>query len=212
MEQHEILRIPMTDSIFDELDEAYVGEKETAHDFVWGLVRHLCKDAKLGKLNKICQINSIKDGVPFVESVKLKGMTLEELPSNPDWIPQNMELEDIKYFEHSISDKTLKYLKVYGSFTKLRHDKYGTALEIDNERKLETLEKGNAKPELIEDAKKGFSESSERFQKAIPKCLEEVVFNAIYPSIHKKVTENVEKMFDKENEQFYPKEAAVKKA
>lgn len=201
----------MTDSIYDELDDAFIDEKQTAHDFVWGLIRHLCKDAKLGKLNKICQVNIIKDGAPSTEAVKLKGLTLDELPSDPNWIPRNMELEDIKYFEHSISDKTLKYLKLYGSFTLLRHTRYAESLDEDSARKVQKLEDDQVDPKQIEEAKKGFSEASQKFKDSFPKCMEEVIFNAVYPSIHKKVTENVEKMFDKENEEFYPKKEAAPK-
>lgn len=212
MEEHHILKIPMTDTIFDELDDAYIDEKQTAHDFVWGLIRHLCKDAKLGTLNKVCQINIIKDGAASTDSVKLKGLTLDEIPSNSNWIPRNMELEDIKYFEHSISDKTLKYLKVYASFTNLRHVRYAESLDEDNARKIQNMENEKTSPELIAEAKSGFEKASEKFREAMPKCIEEVIFNAVYPSIHRKVTENVEKMFDKENEEFYPKEKAVKTA
>jgi len=199
--EHQIIRIPMVDTIFEELDDAFIGEKETAHDFVWRLIRDLCKDAKMGKLNKVCSVNVIKNGKPEQESVKLKEVNLEELSSNPDWIPKNIDKDDVKYFEHKVTDKTWEYLHLFSSFTLLRHKKYGESLEAENNRKLADMEKDpNMKKELLEDARKNFGESVEKFHDIVPKCLEEVVFSAIYPKINHHVNQNIDKGLDKENE------------
>ena len=204
--EHQIIRIPMVDSIYEELDDAFIGEKETAHDFVWRLIRELCKDAKMGKLNKVCSVNVLKDGKPQQDTVKLKEVNLEEITSNPDWIPKNIDKDDVKYFEHKVTDKTWEYLKLFSSFTLLRHKKYGESLEAENDRKLADLEKNaNMKKEQIEDARKNFDETVEKFKGIIPKCLEEVVFSAIYPKISQHVNQNIDKALDKENEELYPK-------
>lgn len=207
--EHKIIKIPMVDTIYEELDDAFIDEKETSHDFVWRLIRDLCKDAKMGKLNKICSVNVLKDGKPQQESVKLKEIELEELPSNPDWIPKNIDKDDVKYFEHKVTDKTWEYLNLFSSFTILRHQKYGESLEIENNKKLAKMEQDpNIKKELLEDARKNFGESIEKFNGIVPKCLEEVVFSAIYPKISQYVNQNIDKALDKENEELYPKKAA----
>ncbi len=205
--EHQILRIPLIDTIYDELDDAFIEEKQTAHDFVWGLVRDLCKDAKLGKLNKICNVNEIKDGKPQQRNIKLKEVTLQELSSNPEWIPKESDREEIKYFEHKVTDKTMEYLKLFGSFTILRHEKYADSLQEENDKNLVKMcEDPNTNEKIIENARESFEKSHKRFIELLPSCLEEVVYAAVYPKIHAHVTQHVSKIFDKENEEMYPKE------
>lgn len=211
MEEHTIIKIPMPDSIFDELDDAFVDDpKITAHDFVWLQVRALCKDAKLGKLNKTCNVNVMKDGMQAQEQIKLRGYKLPEAPSDAKWIPPNMEKDEVKYFEHKVTDKTFEYLKLYCSFAILRHTEYADSIEEDNNRKIAELEA--KKDKNVAEIKENYGKAIVKFREAAPKCFEEILFNSVYPHIHKKVTENIEVEFDKENEEMYPKEKAAKTA
>lgn len=211
MEEHTIIRIPMPDSIYEELDDAFVDDpKITAHDYVWLQIRSLCKDAKLGKLNKTCTVNVIKDGIQTQDHVKLRGLELPTPPHDAKWMPKNMEKNEVKYFEHKVTDKTYEYLKLYCSFTVLRHTKYADSIEDDNNRKIAELEA--KKDKNIAETKENFSKGIVKFREAVPKCFEEILFNSVYPYIHKKITENVETEFDKENEEMYPKEKAAKTA
>ena len=206
--EHQILKIPMPDSVFDELEEAYMSnEKETSHDFIWGLIRGLCRDAKLGKLNKMCTINIIKDGAPAQEQVKLRGFELVQAESYSDWIPENLEKDEIKYFEHKVTDKTIEYLKLFCSFAILRHTKYSDSIEEDNERKLAKMIQNKATDSQIQDAKENSDKALTKFRETTPKYFEEILYNTVYPQVHRKITENVDKEFDKENEEMYPKEA-----
>ena len=207
----DLVKIPMPDSIFDELDDAFVGEKESAQDFVWGLIRNLCKDAKLGKLNKVCTVNAIKDGVQVQEQIKLKGFELDIVPSDPYWIPQNIDKEDIKYFEHKVTDKTMEYLRLYASFAVLRHKKYADSIEAENNKKLDKMMVDKVDPKITDEAKENYSAAVKKFREGTPKCLEEIVFNSVYPSIHQKVNDNIDKELDKENEEMYPKEDKTSK-
>ena len=59
----------------------------------------------------------------------------------------------------------------------------------------------NAKPELIEDAKAQFKKTMELFEKGRPKCLEQVIYNAVYPAIYKKEMEDLDNVIHKEPEQ-----------
>ena len=49
-----ILKVPMLDTFFEELDDAFIDEDGSAHDFIWGELKKLCRDAKMGKLQKRC--------------------------------------------------------------------------------------------------------------------------------------------------------------
>lgn len=201
------LRIPMLKDFFEELEDAFIDQKESAHDFIWGKMRELCADAKLGKLNRSCTYNTIENGAPKQEIQKLRGLELEELPSNPNWLAQNMQDEEVQYFEHSVTDKTMEYLKLFASFAILRHEKFGEAIEAENEKALAKL----TDPKVIEETIEKQKEAMKSYYESRPTCVEEAVFNSIFPAIYKHVAENVGKMFDKENEELYPKEEAVPK-
>lgn len=205
--EHQIIKIPMIDTVFEELDDAFVDQKQTAHEFIWGLIRKLCSDAKHGKLNKSCIVNIIKDGIQDKEDIKLKEVDLVEPEIDESWIPKNMDREDVKYFEHKVTDKTMEYLKLYCSFAILRHEKFGDSIEKSNNERIEKLEKDNAAPKMIEDAKESNAKTISKFRETAPKCLEEIIYASVYPSIIKSVNDNIDKMFDKENEEMYPKVA-----
>lgn len=205
------IRIPMSDLFYEELEDAFIDEKETADDFIWHELRALCKDAKLGKLKKSCTINVLKDGVQQQEIIKIRGLELVEFESNTSWIPKNLELDEVKYFEHQVTDNTLKYLMLFASFTELRHRKYIDSLIQHNENLYTEMCKKNKNPNVLSEARKTFDQTTKNYKDAIPTCLEEILFNAIFPKIHEKVSNNVDKAFDKENEELYPKEESVKK-
>lgn len=196
----------MLDTFYEELDDAFIDEKESAHDFIWGQLKKLCRDAKMGKLQKSCVVNTIKDGKQQQETLKLRGLELIEVPSNPAWIPEKLEASDLKYFEHSVTDKTMEYLKLYASFSVLRHDKYGDSLVEDQKKKVAELMLNKADQKIIDDAKKTMEDTQENFKKGRPECIEQILYTALYQPISQKVLANVDRELDKENEELYPKE------
>lgn len=206
MSDHVIVRVPLTDLIFEELDDAFVGEKETSHDFIWGLLRKLASDGKMGKLNKSCTFSTIKDGQQIQDVVKLRGLELEELPSNPQWISKTMEEDEVKHFEHKVTDKSWEYLKLFASFALLRFDKLGEAVKEENAKAIEKMIKNNKSVEDVKEAQKKQTEGLEKYLESRPKCIEETIYNNIYPAVYRKVVDNVDVSLDKENEELYPKE------
>lgn len=211
MEQHQVIKIPMSDTIFDELDDAFIDQKESAHDFVWGLIRTICRDSKMGKLNKACTIMIVKDGQQVQDQVKLKGYELEQITENSEWLPKHLSKEDVKYFEHKVTDRTMEYLRLYGSFAILRHDKLADSLEEEDNKKIAEMIKNKVSDDLLNDAKTNFAEANKKFRESKASCIEEAIFNEIYRHIHKMVMDNVDREFDKENESLYPKEEKQKK-
>lgn len=207
--EHPILRIPMPDSVFDELEESYMdNDKETSHDFVWGLIRKLCKDARLGRLNKTCTVNVLKDGKPIQDQIRLRGFELPQAETNSDWLPPKLEKDEVKYFEHKVTEKTMEYLRLFCSFAMLRHTKYADSLEEDGIAKLAKMKQDGTSDKEIESAKVDMDKNMEKFRDATPRYMEEIIFNSLYPQIHQQVATNVDKELDKENEEVYPKKAA----
>ena len=64
----------------------------------------------------------------------------------------------------------------------------------------------NASVDTIEKMKENFEKSLEKFSKAEPKYVEEILTNSIYPQIQQQIIKNIDREFDKENEEMYPKE------
>ncbi len=204
---HTILKIPFDKEFLSELEDAFIDKDETASDFVWREIRKLCKDAKLGKLNKTCVVNILQNGKQISETLKLKDITLEEATSDPEWIPPLHEKENIAFYEHSITDKTLEYLKLFGSFTILRHQKWSESVVKENERTLEEMKNNSdTKQHVIDDAIEAFKKNKEMLDDAAPSCLEDAIYTGIYTALHKHVSDNIDTMFDKENEAANPKE------
>ena len=211
----------MNSDILDELEDAFIDQKDDSHFFVWTLIRGLCKDAKMGKLNKTCVYNEMgPNGQPKKDSIKLKGIKVVELPSNPNWLPPKMEASDVGFYEHKVTDKTWEYLTLYSSFMLLRHQKWAESIEKFHEESIrlteERLEKETsveAKVQMrqgLEQMKKQFAEERENLEKDEPTCMEQAIFNSIYPAIYQQVTLNIDKALDKENEEMYPPKDAKK--
>jgi hypothetical protein len=159
----------------------------------------------MGKLNKVCVVTIIKNGKEVQEIVKLRGLELEEVHSDTEWIPANLEKDEVKYIEHQVDDTTMKYLKIHSSFTLLRYKKYAQSLRDDNDDKLSKLVKSDIGTKKIQEAREEYDKNIENFEKTIPKCIEQIIYSSIFPAIHQKVNTNIERVFDKENEELYPK-------
>lgn len=202
-----ILKIPFDKEFLSELEDAFIDKKETAEDFIWGEIRRLCKDAKLGKLNKSCVVSVLKNGQQIQDTIKLKDVELHDAPSDPSWIPPLVEKEDVTYYEHKITDKTLEYLELYASFSLLRHDEWANSVVKHNEELLEKMrENTDTEQKVIDDAEAEFTKTKEGLEDQAPHCLEQCIYAAIYAPIHKHVSDNIDVMFDKENEEANPKE------
>jgi len=210
-----VLQIPMNADILDELEEAFIDQKEDSHSFIWGLIRGLCRDAKMGKLNKACIISKVGlDRQLIKDSVKLKDEELKTLPSNTNWLPPKIDREDVAYYEHQVTDKTWKYLELYATFTELRHRKYSESVDKADEAEIkemvarlenETSIEGKVNQRTaLDGAKKRFAEEMKTRAEEVPTCIEQAVFNSVYGQIYQHVVGNIDKELDKENEEMYP--------
>lgn len=206
MKETTLIKIPILDTIFKGLEEAFIGEESNYHDFVWKQISTVLRDARAGELTKSCSVSVIKNGKQESETVRLKEVKLENIPSNPKWIPENMDASEVKYLEHKFTETEMKFLKLGASFSILRHSKFSESLRNENQIGINKMISNNAQPQQIEDAKAESKTTMELFEKGKPKCLEQVLYNAIYPPIYKKVMEDLDDIINKEHEQTYPKE------
>ncbi len=203
----QILRIPFDKEFLSELEDAFIGKDEDASDFIWREIRRLCKDAKIGKLNKVCVVNILQDGKQISETLKLKDVTLEETTSDPEWIPNLHEKEDVTHYEHSITETTMNYLKLFGSFTILRHEKWAKSIIKENDKMLQRMRKDpKTEQTVIDDAIEAFNKNKQMLDDAKPKCLEDAIYSSIFSNLYKHVSDNIDTMLDKENEAANPKE------
>jgi len=209
------LTIPLTDDFYEEVEDAFIDKPISAQKFIFGLIKGMCKDAKAGKLNKSCSINIIENGAVKQEFVKLKEVNLEdyELPSDPEWIPQDMDKDSVRKWEHNVTDKTMEYLELFCKFVGLRFKRYNESIsKVAADKTVKLREELENAPENIkavlqkqlEEHEKAIVEGDKKTQEGIPKCIEECVYSQIYPKLHDEVMKNMDVEFDKEFEEMYP--------
>ena len=135
---HKVI-IPLTDDFYEEVEDAFIDKPITAQKFIFDLIKIMCKDAKAGKLNKSCSVNIIENGSIKNDFVKLKEVNLEDykLPSNPEWLPKDMDKDSVRLWEHNVTDKTMEYIELFCKFVGLRFKRYTES--VSNVAKVKTL-------------------------------------------------------------------------
>lgn len=212
--------IPLTDDFYDEVEDAFIDRPITAQKFIFDLIKVMCKDAKAGKLNKSCSINIIENGAVKQEFVKLKEVNLEDykLSSNPEWLPQDMDKDSVRKWEHNVTDKTMEYLELFCKFVGLRFKRYNESIsKIAADKTVKLREELEIAPEntkeilakQLEEFVKATVEGDKKTQESIPKCIEECIYSQIYPKLHEEVMKNMDTEFDKEFEEMYPSKQKV---
>ncbi len=215
------LKIPLTDTFFDEVEDAFIDKPITAQKFIFGLIKTMCKDAKAGKLNRTCSVNLIKEGQVVQEFVMLKDVNLEDytLQSDPNWLPKDGEKEHTRYWEHMVTDKTMEYISMYCQYVGLRFERYNASVEKEGKERIAKLEEELKRPlpdvkapeeitkniqEQLVSTKKRIEEDKIKTEESTPKCIEHCIFTQIYPKLHAEVMKNLDTEFDKEYEEMYP--------
>ena len=129
MKDTTLLKIPILDTDFKGLEEAFIGEEQNSHDLGWKEISTVLKTARAGEITKSCMINIIKNGKQESETVRLKEISLENISSNPKWIPENIDSTEVRYLEHKFTETEMKYLKLAASFNVFSHQKFGESLK-----------------------------------------------------------------------------------
>jgi hypothetical protein len=141
-----------------------------------------------------------------------------DLPSDPNWLPKDLEKKDVRNWEHKVTDKTMEYIKLYCQFVGIRFERYNESVmkieQAKGEKLKEALEKApdEQKPAIqnaIVEAAKRFEEMHKNNEENLPKCIEHCVYNQIFPQLHQEVLRNMDSEFDKEDEEMYPKKKAA---
>ena len=108
MKDTTLLKIPILHTVFKGPEEAFVGEEQNSHDFVMKEISTLLKDARAGEITKSCMINIIQNEKQESEAVRLKEISLDNEPSNPKWIPENVDSTEVRYLEHKFTETEMK--------------------------------------------------------------------------------------------------------
>ena len=168
------------------LEDHFVEKDEDAlRKFVFDQVKGLARTAKLVKMNKSFSGNvEIKDGEPdetkletwYLKDVNLAKFTLKE---DPNWLPKNVDKDDVKTYILKVGEKTWNALQIFVQTHCARIKFYNDSLDENDRRyKIKKLDK--------------------------PECFEQVIHESIIPGIFTKIAANIdeelEKEFDKVNE------------
>ncbi len=221
------ISIPLTDTFYDEVEDAFIDKPIDAQKFIFDLVKTMCKDAKAGKLNKSCSVNTIENGQVKQGFEKLSEVNLDEftLESDPSWLPKDLDPKGVRKWEHKVTDKTMEYLRMYCQFVGLRFKKYNESILKEGQERVDKLKKeletapetlpsppdpkgARATKEMIqkqiETEQKLLDDQSKKAQESVPKNIEEAIYGQVYPKLHKTVMDNLDQEFDKEFQEMYP--------
>ncbi len=212
------ISIPLTDTFFDEVEDAFIDKPIDAQRFIFDLVKSMCKDAKAGKLNRSCSVNIIENGQIKQEFVKLTEVNLADftLESDPTWLPKDLDKQNARNWEHKVTDKTMEYIRMYCQFVGLRFKKYNESTRKAGQDRIDKLTKELATaPETGQKNKatlqeqigvetKAMEEANKKAEETVPKNIEECIYSQIYPKLHKQVMDNLDQEFDKEFQEMYP--------
>jgi len=212
--------IPMNEETRIALEDCLIDTPNMdARKFIFNSIKQACQDAKRSIRNKVTPINKRQeDGMMKQEEFSLKGIDLTKytLPSDPNWLPKNLDAEDSKPIELKLGDNTMGYIKNYGQIVGVRHEEYNKAEESYLEKTKADMIKANAPEDNI----KGWEKAQESIRKtrleSVPKCIEECLFVSIWPIIQQKIDLSDGLIFDKEYDEIYaekpkPEEKAASK-
>jgi len=138
MQMHE-LKIFLNEESFIQLEDDYINKADDLRMIVFGHIKKLVKEARSVLRNKQFGANVIdtdlqedKGGNPQkIEAFKLKEFDLEPytLPSDPDWLPENLDKDEVQPYKIKVGDNTYKLLVVYGQLHDARVSLYNKNLD-----------------------------------------------------------------------------------
>ena len=142
------ISIPMNEETRIALEDCLIDVPNMdARKFVFINIKQACQDAKRSIRNKVTPINKRQeDGTMKQEEFSIKGINLEELtlPSDPNWLPKNLDAEDNRPIELKLGDNTMGYIKNFGQLVTIRHKEYNKAEDKFFEKTKAEMIKANA--------------------------------------------------------------------
>lgn len=210
-----LFAIPMNEETRIALEDCFIDVPNMdARKFCFDNIKLACMDASKSLRNKVTPINQRQeDGAMKQVEFKLKDIDLEEykLPSDPAWLPENMDAEDNKPIELKFGDNTMRSIQNFGKIVMVRHEQFNKAEEEHLERTEKKMIAENAPPDNIERWEKSQDAIRKERLGVIPECIEEALHMSIWPLIQQRVDQGVNAMFDKEFKEEYPDKPAEPK-
>lgn len=201
----QVLKIPMTAEFLDELEDTFVDQQKSIHRFIFELITGLCRDAKLCKLAKSTPVNRWVNGKREKEFVKFKDIKFDNytLPFDPKWLPKDTDAEDMTSFDLKLRDKTVEYLKLHGQILSLRIQEYNQSTDIHENQILADLKRNGTDEKGLKAQEDQNKSAKEKRDNSVPSCIEQAVFEQLFPQIHQTVSRNVDEVFNSEFDEVY---------
>ncbi len=153
------LAIPMNEETRIALEDCLIDTPNMdARKFVFTNIKSACQDAKRSIRNRVTPVNQrqMEDGIVKPIQFPLKGIDLNKytLPSDPNWLPENLDAEDSRPIELKLGDNTMGYIKNYGQLVGVRHEEFNKAEEEFLEKTRAEMMSQNAPKKNMEDWEK----------------------------------------------------------
>jgi hypothetical protein len=175
------VKIFLSEDAYISLQDEFADAKaHDLHRFVFEEIKKLCRFAKMQQLNGIinCRVYDKITKQIKEERVNLKDHKLEQVPSDPTWVPKNLEGQKMQPYEIKIGTKTTADLNLHAQMYQLRIKLYNDSVPKDDPQR---------KNKLAEPAK----------------CIEEILHNSLIDSVMRKVEDNIASELDDEFSKIY---------
>lgn len=145
------LKVFLTEEALVDLEDDYVDKEDELHKFMFGNIKVLAKQAKMILRSK--QFTAIvinEDGEQEQKIIKLKEFDLEKftVESNPDWIPENLDIDDCKPYIIKVGNKTMSRLKTHTQIYQAKVDLYNKSMSA-TPKKLEEAKPATCIEQII---------------------------------------------------------------
>ena len=106
-------------------------------------------------------------------------------------------------FDLKLRDKTMEYLKLHGQILSIRIKEYHMSTNKHEASILDDLRKSGTAEQGIKNQEEQNQAAKELRKSQIPKCLEQAVYDQIFPQIHQMVNRNIDQEFMAEFDEEY---------
>ena len=144
--------------------------------FVFSQVKQLAKSARMIRMNKSFGGLIEEDKKQKKETFYLKDINLDdyEIDSDPNWIPKNINKNDVKTYILKVGEITWNALQIFAKVAVARGELYNKSLDKNDI---------NYKGKLME----------------MPKCFEQIIQDNIIIAVFEKIGMNIDDELDKED-------------
>ena len=175
------LQVFLNEDALVQLEDEFVDKDDDLRHLVYDPVKTLAKQAKMILLNKQFVANVMdEDQKQKQDTIQLKDFDLDKyaVKSKSDWLPENINVDDVKPYKIRVGDKTWALLETFFKLYQARVSLYNKSLD----RSEKNYEDNKAKP---------------------AECWEQIIHEQLIGPVMAKIDQSIDKELEDEFKEVY---------